>query len=154
MTVLPIITGASTPILKKKTVRVKKMTKELLQLIEDMQETMMDAKGAGIAAPQMNRNERICIAKIGEEFVPLVNPEITWKGKREDTMEEGCLSLPNLWIDITRPTEIVLEFETPKGKHRELKLSGFDARVVQHEVDHLDGILIVDRVNSLPRPLS
>ena len=146
MPVLPIVTGAKTPVLRKKTVNVASVTKDITKLIDDMLLTVADAKGAGLAAPQVNRSERICIAKIGEDFVPLINPDITWRGKETDTMEEGCLSLPDVWLQITRPLDIILQFETPKGKKRELKLSGFDARVVQHEVDHLDGILIVDRV--------
>lgn len=145
MPVLPIITGAKTPILHKKTVNVSSVTKEILKLIDDMTLTVKTANGAGLAAPQVNRSERICIAKIGEDFVPLINPNITWRGKETDIMEEGCLSLPDVWLQITRSLDIILQFETPKGKKRELKLSGFDARVVQHEVDHLDGILIVDR---------
>jgi len=145
MPILPIVTGKDAPILHKKTERVKKMTKNLETLIKNMLLTVHNSNGAGIAAPQVNRTERICIAKIGEDFVALVNPEIRWFGKKTGVMEEGCLSLPGLWMDIERPLEIIVNFETLKGKKRELKLEDFDARVVQHEVDHLDGVLITDR---------
>lgn len=150
MPVLPIVIGENTPILRAKTKPVKKITKEILKLIDDMEETVIASKGAGIAAPQVNRSERICIALLGGKLTPLVNPNVTWHSDTVSTAEEGCLSLPELWLQITRPTDIVVEFKTPDGKARELKLSGFDARVVQHEVDHLDGILIVDhRKNTL-----
>jgi len=142
---LSIVTGANSPVLRKKTTVVSKVTKDLEKLIADMLETVKAVQGMGIAAPQVNRSERICIAKIGEKFEALLNPEITWFGKKTDKLEEGCLSLPDVWVKVTRAAEIVVTFETPKGKKRELKLQGMDARVVQHEVDHLDGILIVDR---------
>ena len=145
MPILPIVTGQDTPILRKKTVNVTKVTKDIEALIADMFLTVQDAKGAGIAAPQVDRTERICIASIGGTLTPLINPVITWYGETEDTMEEGCLSLPGIWIDITRPTEVIVQFQTTKGKKLELKLSGYDARVVQHEVDHLDGVLMIDR---------
>lgn len=144
MTVLPIVTGAKSPILRTKTKKVPVLTKEIKMLIKDMEQTTLAAKGAGIAAPQVNRTERICIALISKKLTPLVNPEILRRSTETDTMEEGCLSLPNVWLQITRPKEIVVKFLSITGKERELKLSGFDARVVQHEVDHLEGVLIVD----------
>ncbi len=144
MPALSIVIGEKTPILRKKTVPVSTITKEIKKLLSDMKETVVVAKGAGIAAPQVGRNERLCIAMIGNKLVALVNPFITWKSETTAVAEEGCLSLPDLWMDVSRSTDIILEFQTEAGKKRELKLSGFDARVVQHEVDHLEGILIVD----------
>lgn len=144
MPALPIVIGEHTPILRAKTVPVKKVTKEIKQLLKDMEDTVIAAKGAGLAAPQVGRSERLCIALLGKKLVPLINPMITWKSETTAIAEEGCLSLPDLWLNITRPTDIVVIFETEEGKKRELKLSGFDARVVQHETDHLDGILITD----------
>lgn len=149
MTVLPIVTGQETKVLRTKTKNVPVLTKEIKMLIKNMQATTLAAKGAGIAAPQVNRTERICIALIGKKLTPLVNPEILWRSKEVDTMEEGCLSLPNVWLQITRPKEIVVKFLSTIGKERELKLSGFDARVVQHEVDHLEGVLITDYVRKV-----
>ena len=144
MAILKIVTGEKTPILHAKTKPVAKMTKDLVKLIHDMEETTKAAKGAGIAAPQVNRSERICIALIQKKLTPLVNPEITWRSTEIETMEEGCLSLPDIWLQITRPREIIVTFLSAAGRKRELKLSGFDARVVQHEVDHLEGKLILD----------
>jgi peptide deformylase len=144
MPVLPIVIGEKTPILRAKTVPVKKVTKEIKKLIADMQETVAAAKGAGLAAPQVGRSERICLALLGKTMTPLIDPYITWKSETTAIAEEGCLSLPELWLNVSRSTEIVVQFMTEAGKKRELKLSGFDARVVQHETDHLEGILITD----------
>lgn len=144
MTVLMIVTGKDSPILRTKTKEVKKITKEIKTLVEAMKETTVEANGAGIAAPQVNRTERICIAQIAKKLTPLINPDILWRSSEKETMEEGCLSLPNIWIQVERPLEIVVKYTSLTGRERELKLSGFDARVVQHEVDHLEGVLIVD----------
>ncbi len=144
MPLLPLVIGQDAPILRKKTRDVPRITKDIKQLLRDMHETMVVAKGAGLAAPQVGRLERVCLAMIGKKTVPLINPHITWRSETTATAEEGCLSLPDVWLHVSRPTDIVLEFLTPANKKRELKLSGFDARVVQHEVDHLEGVLIVD----------
>ena len=148
MPILKIITGASTPVLRTKTKPVPKITKEMLGLVADMAETMVSAKGAGLAAPQVNRTERICIAMIGKRLTPLINPVITWKSDAIETAEEGCLSLPDIWLMVPRSVAIIVTFLTPDGKKCELKLEHFDARVVQHEVDHLEGKLIVDYAQS------
>ncbi|MSR67273.1 peptide deformylase [Candidatus Peribacteria bacterium] len=142
--VLPIVIGRNTKVLRTKTKDVPKITKEIKELIRNMKQTTVAAKGAGLAAPQVNRSERICIAMISKKLTPLVNPNIIWRSKETDTVEEGCLSLPDLWLQITRSCDIIVKFLSETGKERELKLSDFDARVVQHEVDHLEGVLIVD----------
>ena len=144
MALLPILTGENNPVLRTKTKKVPKMTKELVKVLQDMIDTTIGAKGAGIAAPQVNRSERICIALIGGVLTPLVNPEITWRSEEIDVLEEGCLSLPSVWLPVPRSTSIVLAYKTQEWKDMERKLQAFDARVVQHEVDHLEGKLIVD----------
>lgn len=144
MAVLPIILGADNPILRQQTKPVPKVTKAVLKLLDDMKDSMIEAKGVGLAAPQIGVNDRVCLAYINEKIVPLINPQITWKSKETAIDEEGCLSLPHTWIKVPRSTEIQLTYIDAKGKERELKLQNFDARVVQHEVDHLDGVLIVD----------
>ena len=149
MPVLPIVIGEKNPILRAKTKEVKKVTKGILKLLLEMEETLIEAKGAGIAAPQVGRSERICLAILDKKVIPLINPHITWRSDTTAIAEEGCLSLPDVWINVSRPTEIVVEFMAPNGKKLELKLSGFDARVVQHEVDHLEGILITDHRQNL-----
>lgn len=141
---LPIITGADAPILRTKTKSVTRITKELVKLLKDMDETRIGSEGAGIAAPQVGRSERVCIAMINKVPVALINPEITWKSEETDVQQEGCLSLPGQWIDVPRAIEIIISFKNTKGAEQEMKLRGWSARVVQHEVDHLDGKLIVD----------
>ncbi len=142
--ILPIVTGEDTPILRTKTKPVPKVTKAVLGLLEDMLATVEHAKGAGIAAPQVGRSERACIVLWDEKHVPLINPNILWKGSDTNVFEEGCLSLPSVWRKIRRPTEVVVQYVDSKGREQERRLSGFNARVTQHEVDHLNGVLIVD----------
>lgn len=144
MAVLPIVTGADTPILRTKTKPVAKVTKDLQKLLKDMQETTVAADGLGIAAPQIGRTERVCIVQMGEKLTPLINPKITYKSAEQETAEEGCLSLPGIWVPVPRSTTIKLEYIDAKGSQQERMLLNMDARVVQHEVDHLDGKLIVD----------
>jgi peptide deformylase len=142
--VLPIITGAKSPILRAKTKRVPKVTKEIKKLIKDMQDTVVAAEGGGLAAPQVGLSHRLCLAMIAEKMTVLINPDITWRSKETDKIEEGCLSLPGVWKEVERPIEIAITYQDESGKPQERRFSGWDARVVQHEVDHLEGVLIVD----------
>jgi peptide deformylase len=153
MATLPIITGANNPILRKKTERIPKVTKKILKLIKDMQASMEAANGVGLAAPQVSQSLRLCIAMVNGKLTPLINPDITFKSKETSMDEEGCLSLPNVWLQIPRSVEITVTYTDEKGAKQERKLKDFDARVVQHEVDHLDGILIVDYVVSTKETL-
>ena len=146
--VLPIITGESSPILRTRTKRVATIGKDVQKLLKDMQETTVAADGLGLAAPQVGSELRVCIARINGKLTPLVNPEITWRSPTTETAEEGCLSLPGTWVPVSRAVEITLKFQTAKGELKELKLKDMDARVVQHETDHLDGRLIIDYVSA------
>jgi len=142
--VLPIITGAESTVLRTKTAKITSFGKELQKLIGNLLDTVHVAEGAGLAAPQIGISERVTVARIGADFLPLVNPEIIWKSDQVELAEEGCLSLPNVWLQIPRSTAIILHYQNETGDEKERKLEGFDARVVQHEVDHLEGKLIVD----------
>lgn len=144
MAILPIVIGADNPILRTNTRRVQKVTKALKKLIKDMIETMREASGVGLASPQVGRTERVCVAMIGGKVTALINPVITKRSKEIEIDQEGCLSLPNVWLMIPRHAEIALEYADINGKKQKRHISHFDARVVQHEVDHLDGVLIVD----------
>ncbi len=146
--VLPIITGESSPILRTRTKRVATIGKDVQKLLKDMQETTVAADGLVLAAPQVGSELRVCIARINGKLTPLVNPEITWRSPTTETAEEGCLSLPGTWVPVSRAVEITLKFQTAKGELKELKLKDMDARVVQHETDHLDGRLIIDYVSA------
>lgn len=105
---------------------------------------MKEAKGVGLAAPQIGKSIRVCIAMIGKRLTPLINPQITWRSTEKNVDYEGCLSLPEVWLPIPRSNAIDLRYLDARGKPQERRLKDFDARVVQHEVDHLEGILILD----------
>jgi len=148
MAVLPIVTGDTTPVLRTVSKNVPQVTKTILALIKDMEETLKDEGGLGLAAPQVGESLQICLAQIGGKVQVLVNPEITWRSKEADTEEEGCLSLPNIVVAVMRPREIVVRYRNRKGMEEERRLKDMDARVVQHEMDHLNGVLIVDYLSS------
>ena len=99
-----------------------------------MAETMVAAKGAGLAAPQVNRTERVCIAMIDKKLTALINPIITWKSEAIEVAEEGCLSLPEIWLQIPRSVEIIVTFLSPEGKKMELKLDTSTDAVCSTEV--------------------
>jgi peptide deformylase len=145
---LKIVTGEDKKILRTKTKRVPAVTKDVQKFLKDMEKATVAADGLGLAAPQVGSDLRMCVARINGRLTPLVNPEITWKSKATETAEEGCLSLPGVWVPVPRATEIVVKYQTARGDRKELKLSDMDARVVQHETDHLDGKLIVDYVSA------
>ena len=143
MAILPIVKGENKDVLRKKATKIPQVTKGIVKLIKNMQDTVKKAEGLGLAAPQVNESLRLCLAMINGKMTPLINPEITWKSNETSVMEEGCLSLPGQNRDVVRPVEIVLIYLDEKGDHQERRLHDLDARVVQHEIDHLDGILIV-----------
>ena len=120
------------------------MTKEILKLLKDMEDTTISADGLGLAAPQVGSLERVCIVRMGEKLTPLINPMITMKNPNTEMGEEGCLSLPNVWLQVPRSVSIIVKYLDTKGVEQERMLEHMDARVVQHEVDHLEGVLIVD----------
>ena len=144
MTALPIVTGADTPVLRTKTQRVPQVTKDTLKLIKDMKETVKKAEGLGLAAPQIGQSLRVCLAHINGKMTPLINPDIVWRSTETIVMEEGCLSLPGQDVAVARAVEITIVYTDEKGQQQERRLHDLDARVVQHEVDHLEGVLIVD----------
>lgn len=149
MSELKIITGKDSPILRTKCQPVQKFDKQLKALVEDMNDTMVKAKGVGIAAPQVGVDARVFLAVLGADgknplTIPMVNPEITWFSEEAEIEEEGCLSLPKQFGKVERPVEVIVEFQDLKGMTKNLKLKKLDARVVQHELDHLNGVLFID----------
>ena len=148
MAVLPIVTGKDTPVLRKKAAKVPKVTKEILSLIKDMEQTTVAAEGLGLAAPQIGQSMRLCIVRMHGKLTPLINPDILWRSSETTEEEEGCLSLPETFVYVTRAKGIVVRYTDAAGQEREQKLEDMDARVVQHEVDHLNGVLIVDYVKN------
>lgn len=115
-----------------------------------MEPTMFKARGVGLAAPQIGLNTRVVLCLLDKDrVVPMINPEIIWRSKETETCEEGCLSIPGLWKDTERALAVQVKFTDKKGQVTILKLEGLNARIVQHEVDHLNGILFVDRAEGL-----
>ena len=144
MAVVRIVTGADQKVLCTKAEQVTSFGKDLKRLIQDLVDTAVHAEGVGLAAPQIGLPSSVCVARIAGTFMPLINPEIIWSSDEVSVCEEGCLSLPKVWLKIPRAKEIVIRFWGEKGKEQERKLVGMEARIVQHEVDHLNGRLIVD----------
>ena len=122
MAVLPIQTGADNPMLRKKSARVPKVTKQILKLIADMRDTVRDEDGAGLAAPQVGESLSLCLAMIGGKLTVLVNPKIIRSGKETATEDEGCLSLPGLTFSVTRALDITLTYVDEQGKEQERRL--------------------------------
>lgn len=145
------------PILREKAVEVKQITDATLRLIEDMFETMYAEEGVGLAAPQVGVSERIIVVDprddVTERFA-LINPVIVETGHETDRDEEGCLSIPGLKDIVERPATVVVEGLTPSGEQRRIEAAGLLARILQHEIDHIDGILFIDRLSPLKRKLA
>jgi peptide deformylase len=141
------------PVLRKKTDPVDRIDDSILKLMEEMADVMYQKDGCGLAAPQVGISRRILVADIGEGLMNLVNPEIVQRGDEEKTVEEGCLSFPGIRADITRPESVTVSALNEKGDKIEIKAEGMWARVFQHEIDHLDGVLFIDRVKPLKRVL-
>jgi len=155
MAVLSIIT-APDPRLKIKARPVAAVDDDVRQLMDDMLETMRKAIGIGLAAPQVGVAKRVIVldvAREGEDPQPmmLANPEILWRSEELATFSEGCLSLPEHYADVTRPTEIRLRYVDYQNEIREIEASGLLATCIQHEIDHLDGVLFVDHISMVKR---
>jgi peptide deformylase len=155
MAQLPIII-APDPRLKAKAEPVAKVDAEIRRLMDDMLETMHGANGIGLAAPQVGVLKRVIVvdtAKKGEPPLRLrmANPEIVWASEEQAPRDEGCLSFPEQFVEITRPAKIRVRYLDHQNEIRELEADGLLAVCIQHEMDHLDGVLLVDRVSALKR---
>jgi peptide deformylase len=131
-------------VLRKKCKPVKKIDGKLQELVDDMIETMYDANGIGLAAPQVGILKRVIVIDIGEGPMALINPEIISQSG-EQLEVEGCLSIPGIWGEVKRPEQIVVEALDMDGKLQKIEGTGMLARVLSHETDHLDGILFEDK---------
>jgi len=131
-------------ILKEKAKVVPKITPNIIKLLDNMAQTMYRAKGVGLAAPQVGVSKRVIVVDAGEGLLELINPEIlSSAGKETDT--EACLSIPGIVGDVTRAASVKVKALDRDGREQVLKAKGFLARVLQHEIDHLEGILFIDR---------
>ena len=132
-------------VLRRKSQEVKEINEEIGKLIDNMARLMHRNKGLGLAAPQVGILKRVIVADVGDGLTSLVNPRIVWRQGRH-IMSEGCLSIPGISLEIKRSQEVIVEGLNRDGEKIQLGAVGLLARVLQHEIDHLDGILIVDRV--------
>ncbi len=137
------------PVLRQRAREVEEIDGRLNALVEDMVETMYEAPGVGLAAPQVGVRKRLFVYDLGDEVGPrtIVNPVIT-ESRGEWTFEEGCLSVPGLSWPIVRPREVHLTGYDAEGREVSIEATDFEARVYQHEVDHLDGVLLVERLDA------
>ncbi len=135
------------PVLKKKAEKVKEISEEIQKLIDDMIETLALSKGVGLAATQVGESKRIIVIKPGDEFIAFINPRIVKKSKEAESKEEGCLSFPELFINIKRPKKAEVVALNRKGEEVKILADSFAARIFQHEIDHLDGTLFIDRIS-------
>lgn len=145
------------PRLKKPCAPVAQITPELVQLSKDMLETMYDAPGIGLAAPQVGVMKRMIVMDCAKEGPPrpmvLVNPRVVWTSEDQASYEEGCLSIPEQYADVSRPAEVRVAWMALDGSEQEEQFSKLWATCVQHEIDHLNGKLFIDYLGPLKRQM-
>lgn len=155
MALLPILTAPDQR-LKQKSKPVAAVDDELRRLLDDMLETMYAAPGVGLAAIQVGVPTRALVIDVSRDDEPknplfLINPEIVWASDEDASYEEGCLSLPDQFADVARPAAVRVRYLDRNGNRKELEAEGLLAVCVQHEMDHLDGVLFVDHISALKR---
>ena len=155
MALLPILT-APDPRLKQKAARVEAVNHDLRRLMDDMLDTMYPAPGIGLAAPQIGVRKQVIVMDIGKDEndrqpIRMANPEIVWASDDDNTYEEGCLSVPEHYAAVVRPRAIRVRYLDEQNEIREMDADGLLATVLQHEMDHLDGVLFIDHLSSLKR---
>jgi peptide deformylase len=157
MAVLPILTLPD-PVLRKKAKPVERIDAELRRLMDDMLATMYDAPGIGLAAPQVGVLRRLVVMDPAKDEAPkyplvMINPEILERSEEMRTHEEGCLSIPDFTAEIERPARTRVSYIDREGKKREAELEGIWSTLVQHEIDHLNGVLFIDYLSRLKRDM-
>jgi peptide deformylase len=137
------------PVLKSRATPVDRFDDGLRTQVERMAGLMTDAIGVGLAAPQIGSSQRLLVYRVGPgaPVIALVNPELEWASDDKEIFEEGCLSLPGVAVDVERPVYVRVRARAEDGDERVVEASGLEARVIQHEMDHLDGVLILDRTS-------
>lgn len=145
------------PVLRMRAKRISEISEEVRELMEDMVDTMQNAEGVGLAAPQVGESLRLFVVDLGiirdgAEPRAFLNPEIL-SADGESKVEEGCLSIPEVTEEVVRPERITVRYTTIDGETREEECDGMLARVIQHEIDHLNGVFFVDRIGAMKRQL-
>lgn len=174
MAVLPIYVVPQ-PVLKKSAAVVESITPEIRQLVDDMVDTMYAARGIGLAAPQVGVSQRVVVMDVDQrrpdgsdhdedgddDDTPLekgkvqvfINPEVVWESDELNTYEEGCLSIPGQYAPVERPKMVRVKYMDLDGKAQEIEADGLLATCLQHEIDHINGILFTDHLSSLKRDM-
>jgi peptide deformylase len=142
--------------LRQKSESVKAVDAEVRALVEDMFETMYKAPGVGLAAIQVGVPRRVVTVDTAKKDEPkqpqvFINPEIVWSSEEKGTYEEGCLSIPEYYEEVERPSEVKVRFMDLEGKTHEIAANGLLATVLQHEIDHINGVLFIDHISKLKR---
>ena len=146
------------PKLRLKSEPIKAIDKELRALVDDMFETMYEAPGIGLAAIQIGVPRRVVtmdLAKKDDAKAPqvFINPEVIWKSDEKSVYEEGCLSIPEYYEEVERPTSVKVKFLDLEGKEHEIEANGLLATCLQHEIDHTNGVLFIDHISKLKRDM-
>ena len=155
MAVLPILT-APDPRLKVVSKPVEKVDDSIRKLMADMLETMYASAGVGLAAPQVGIPKRVIVMDVAREGEParplkMANPEVLWRADEETVCEEGCLSVPDQYSEVSRPRAVKVRYLDEQNEIREMDADGFLATCIQHEIDHLNGVLFIDHISALKR---
>lgn len=150
------ILTAPDPLLKEKSRRVASVDADIRRLMDDMLETMYEAPGIGLAAPQVGELKAVLVIDISKDDEPrrplrMANPEILWVSDEDATYEEGCLSVPEHYAEVVRPKAVRVRYLDHENEIREIAADGLLATVLQHEMDHLDGVLFIDHLSNLKR---
>jgi peptide deformylase len=137
------------PVLKSSATPVDRFDDSLRTQVGRMAAIMQDAIGVGLAAPQLGISQRLLVYRIGPDapLIALANPELEWAGDDLESGEEGCLSIPGVAVDVERSVHVRVRAQDEHGERRLVEASGLEARVIQHEIDHLDGVLMLDRTS-------
>jgi peptide deformylase len=149
MAAMSFIRRLGDPVLKSRATAVDRFDDSLRHQVGRMAGLMSDALGVGLAAPQLGVSQRVLVYRVGPDapVVALANPEIEWASEECEILEEGCLSIPGILVDVERPVHVRIRARDEEGETRSVEASGLEARVIQHEMDHLDGVLILDRTS-------
>jgi peptide deformylase len=144
---MSLIRRLGDPVLKSHATPVDHFDESLRKLASRMAGIMNDAIGVGLAAPQLGISQRLLVYRVGPDapVIVLANPELEWSSGDEELSEEGCLSIPGVTVDVERPIHVRVRALDEEGEERMVEASGLEARVIQHEMDHLDGVLILER---------
>ena len=158
MTIRPILT-APDPRLQAVSTDVEKVDAEIRKLVDDMAESMYAADGIGLAAVQIGVPKRVIVIDLDQKegkknLRAFINPKIIWASEEMAVFEEGCLSVPEIWDDVKRPARIKAEYLDVDGKKMELEADGMLATCLQHEMDHLNGVLFIDHLSRLKRSMA